>query len=156
MGGSALRAMAFAKPVVVLGEDGFAAILGPHTVEQFLWQGFYGLGDGDTDPRELARLIDDLLSDPARRHQLGEYARQLVVTRFDVRAEAERLEEIYAHALATPRRALSTARDVVTSANGLVIHKLNRRMAARRGALATDDMNAKAAIRRRWSAERAR
>ncbi len=64
MGGSALRAMAFAKPIIVLGEDGFANPLTPESVDEFLWHGFYGLGDGDIAPSKLADSIAALLSDP--------------------------------------------------------------------------------------------
>ncbi len=61
MGGSALRAMAFAKPLVVLGERGFSEVLEPHTWEQFLWSGFFGIGDGDVGDRSPAS------PEPARR-----------------------------------------------------------------------------------------
>jgi len=65
MGGSALRAMAFAKPLVVLGERGFSEVLEPHTWEQFLWSGFFGIGDGDRR-RPARRPVRSLLADPNR------------------------------------------------------------------------------------------
>src|SRR5262249_26735596 len=53
MGGSALRAMAFAKPVIIIGERGFAAPFNPQTAESFYEKGIYGLGDGGTDNSRL-------------------------------------------------------------------------------------------------------
>ena len=95
MGGSALRAMAFAKPLVVLGELGFALPVTPETVDTFLWQGFYGLGDGDRRPEGLADLLRPLLADPARRGELGAFARQWVEGRFSLVAAGERQEQLY-------------------------------------------------------------
>ena len=45
-GGSALRGMAFGKPVVVVGEDGFSELLTSDSSPIFLQQGWYGLGPG--------------------------------------------------------------------------------------------------------------
>jgi len=45
-GGSALRGMAFAKPLVVIGEEGFSELLTPESTPTFLRQGWYGLGPG--------------------------------------------------------------------------------------------------------------
>ena len=58
MGGSALRAMAFAKPLVVQGEGGFWELLTPDTVDRFLWTGWYGVGD---DPARGAAVLADIL-----------------------------------------------------------------------------------------------
>ena len=46
MGGSALRAMAFGKPVVVVGEHGFSVPFNPQTAESLYYKGFGGVGDG--------------------------------------------------------------------------------------------------------------
>ena len=45
--------MAFAKPLVVVGERGFSRVLDEDTLPTFLHQGWYGLGDGRPD--DLAR-----------------------------------------------------------------------------------------------------
>ena len=49
MGGSALRSMAFAKPLVVLGERGFSRVLDHRSAPLFAFQGWYGLGAGRPD-----------------------------------------------------------------------------------------------------------
>ena len=46
MGGSALRGMAFAKPVIVVGEKNFAEVFDQDTAQGFYDRGIYGLGDG--------------------------------------------------------------------------------------------------------------
>ena len=44
MGGSALRALAFSKPLIVQGERGFFELLTPRSLPTFEWQGWYGVG----------------------------------------------------------------------------------------------------------------
>ena len=66
MGGSALRAMAFGRPLVVQGEQGFWELLTPDTVDRFLWTGWYGAGEGrEHGPARLEALLRGLLDDPA-------------------------------------------------------------------------------------------
>jgi glycosyltransferase involved in cell wall biosynthesis len=100
MGGSVLRGMAFAKPVVVVGEQGFSDVVTPETVQRFLDEGFYGTGDGDLDPAPLSWQLDGLLADRDRRARLGAYGRELVRARFDLGVAAATLEQIYERALA--------------------------------------------------------
>jgi glycosyltransferase involved in cell wall biosynthesis len=63
MGGSALRALAFARPLVVLGEDGFSEVFSPATADRFLWAGFYGTGGGDVGPGPLCAQLGGLLDE---------------------------------------------------------------------------------------------
>jgi len=143
MGGSALRAMAFAKPLVVLGEDGFSEVFGPETLEVFLWQGFYGIGDADPTPARLAAQIEDLLADPERARTLGAFARRTVEARFSLGNEAAALERIYDGARAAVPAAARRWRESARSAAQVSWHQ-GRRIAARRlGRGSTDDFNAK-------------
>ena len=48
MGGSALRGMAFGKPLMVQGEGGFWELLTPESAPMFLRQGWYGIGSTAT------------------------------------------------------------------------------------------------------------
>jgi glycosyltransferase involved in cell wall biosynthesis len=84
MGGSALRAMAFAKPVVVVGERGFSAPFSPTTAPFFYREGFYGRGDGDSKNMKLTSSLRDLCGDPVSRGQLGDFSRRFVVEHFSV------------------------------------------------------------------------
>jgi glycosyltransferase involved in cell wall biosynthesis len=100
MGGSALRAMAFAQPLVVLGIRGFFKPAGPDTADYFLQAGFYGIGEGDVTPAPLAAELRRLIDDPALRAERGNWGRQLVLDRFSLQAAAKTLDEVYERALA--------------------------------------------------------
>lgn len=83
MGSSALRAMAFGKPLIVQGERGFWKLMSPESAEEFLWTGWYGVGESAAaGPRRLRSELDMVLLDPARREELGRYSLRLVTERF--------------------------------------------------------------------------
>lgn len=104
MGGSAIRALAHGKPLIVLGEGGFSAIYEPDTVAHFRREGFYGIGvDGDPVDR-LAALVRELAEDPRRRDELGAFGLDHAMRRFGLEASADALVGIYREALASPPR----------------------------------------------------
>ncbi len=147
MGGSALRAMAFAKPLVVLGERGFSEVLEPHTWEQFLWSGFFGIGDGDRSATRLAGQVRSLLADPNRRAELGRFSRRLVEERFSLRRAAEVQEDVYRRTLAAPRPALRVLLSEASLAGAHVLaSKVGRRLPV--GRRAVDDCNGPEALAR--------
>ncbi|HET7487646.1 MAG TPA: glycosyltransferase family 4 protein [Acidimicrobiales bacterium] len=115
MGGSALRSLSFARPLVVLGEQGFSLPFDEQTVDVFLAGGFYGIGAGDPDPGPLAAQIEPLLGDPGRRAALGAMGRRLVLERFSLAAAADRLEAVYRDALRSPVPALPRVREALWS-----------------------------------------
>ena len=78
MGGSLLRAMAFGKPGVVQGEQGFFRILDSGSAREFRWRGFYGIGAGGTGEDTLVQLLDRMLADEALRKENGDFALALV------------------------------------------------------------------------------
>lgn len=96
MGSSALRAMAFGKPVVVQGERGFSLVFGPDTFDSFCWQGFFGVGKGQTDNDLLTSQIAGLLGDRERRAELGLFGRRTVEDHYSLHAAATTLLERYA------------------------------------------------------------
>lgn len=110
MGSSALRAMAFGKPVVVQGERGFWRLLDEDSLDMFLDQGWYGIGDGRDGTPDLVAVLDDLADAAVRRADLGAYAQHIVSTRFSLERAGALHEEIYRAA----RRQCSTRREVVT------------------------------------------
>jgi glycosyltransferase involved in cell wall biosynthesis len=99
MGSSALRAMAFGKPLLVQGERGFWMPFHPGTVEVFLHQGFYGLGDGTDGTGRVREALTALVRDRAGWAALGAFGRQLVVDRFSLPSAARRQLEIYHEAM---------------------------------------------------------
>jgi len=90
MGGSALRALAFRRALVVQGELGFWQLLTPESSGRFLVTGWYGIGDSSTDGAPaLERILRDILPDARRRAELGEFGRELVERRFSLDRAAE-------------------------------------------------------------------
>jgi glycosyltransferase involved in cell wall biosynthesis len=146
MGGSALRAMAFGRPLVVQGERGFWEPLTPDTVSRFLWTGWYGVGDGpEHGPARLEAHLRELLADPGRRAALGAYARELVERRFSLQAAAVRQVELYEQAIAeAPVRPREWLASGGSSASKLVAYRIRSRVDQVLGRLSADDFNAKA------------
>ena len=111
MGGSALRALAVEKPLLVQGEGGFWSIADADSLPQFRKQGWYGVGDGSGSvehcTRELSRLLD-MGSD--ERAELGRFGRRLVLDDYSLDKGAARLADIYAETL---RSAVPTTRQRV-------------------------------------------
>ncbi|GGK79344.1 hypothetical protein Sme01_21900 [Sphaerisporangium melleum] len=144
MGGSALRSLAFAKPLIVQGELGFFELLTPESEKTFLNQGWYGLGAGAHEgaPR-LEAALRRLHGDPELRRELGAYGRRLVVERFSLERAARVQLEIYEQAIADRPAALHA----FGAAAGVLGYKLRRKYARLRGTQALDDFNAVARSR---------
>ena len=84
-----MRGAAFAKPVVVVGENGFCEALKPETAEAFYYHGIYGRGDGDPHNRRLAATMSQIVESSAIRSDLGRFARKFVVERFSLESVTE-------------------------------------------------------------------
>lgn len=112
MGSSALRGMAFAKPLIVQGDSGFWLTSSPETETRFLEDGWFGAaGAGEA---QLEKALSELLDNPSLRARLGSYGRALVEERYSLGRAAERLLSIYHSELSTPptpaKRVASLAR----------------------------------------------
>ena len=117
MGSSSMRAMAFGKPVVVVGEQGFSAPLTPETAETFYHTGMYGRGDGAPDNARLVANIRALAEHPDRLAALGEFSRQFVTRHFSLEAVSALLAGYCARAVAdVPRRRAAVADGLRTAA----------------------------------------
>jgi len=105
MGGSALRGMAFGKPVVVVGERGFSLPLTPATADSLYYKGMYGIALDDQGNQRHATDIRELATQSSRgRAALGEFARQFVVRHFALEAVSTQLAQLcLAAASATPQ-----------------------------------------------------
>jgi glycosyltransferase involved in cell wall biosynthesis len=91
MGGSALRGMAFGKPVIIVGEKGFSALLAVHTAESFHYKGIYGVGDGPDGNQRLVADIRALAERPQVLPSLGAFSRKFVLDHFALETVAARL-----------------------------------------------------------------
>ncbi|NRG40849.1 glycosyltransferase family 4 protein [Rathayibacter sp. VKM Ac-2835] len=131
MGSSALRGMAFAKPLVVQGERAFWRLLTPESLPFFLEGGWYSLGDGVDGPGRLAGILAPLAADAEQRERLGALGREVVVERFSLAAAARTQAAIYAEAVAArstlPRRLRALAHPAVRYA-AYRLHPVKRRV----------------------------
>lgn len=145
MGGSALRALAFAKPLVVVGEQGFSELLTPHTLARFLTEGWFGLGAGSlgVGVPALRAALQRVLDSPSLADELGTFGRRLVVERFSLRRAAEVQEKVYLAAMKLPLGTEALTEDAVRSGAGLVGYKVHRKISRMRGRVAVDDANAR-------------
>ena len=142
MGGSALRAMAFGAPLVVQGEAGYWETLTPESLPNFLWAGWYGVGDGaERGSERLAACLMSLLADPEHRAALGEFAHRVVADRFAVTEAARRQERVYREALSGHRGV--HVRPMASAAWGLACYKVSRKWQRLRGRANPDDFNAR-------------
>ncbi len=113
MGGSALRGLAFAKPVIVHGAGGYTAVHEPGPlVEPHASRCMYGHGDHPADAKALAAQIRALADSPTRRAELGSWGRDWVVDRFSLGHVSTAFEEIYRELLRRPPGRTAWLRDL--------------------------------------------
>ncbi|MGX7678026.1 glycosyltransferase family 4 protein [Jatrophihabitans sp. DSM 45814] len=142
MGSSALRAMAFAKPLIVQGERGFWMLLTPESEATFLEQGWYGIGDGRDGSHAFELIVRDLYKNPEARAELARFARQLVVDRFSLDRAAQLQEEVYRQAVSDQRGRIGILPSFVRPAGQVMAYEVQRRWARARGTAVSDDFNA--------------
>ena len=142
MGGSALRGMAFGKPLVVQGEKGFWSLLTPQTLPLFRWTGWYGIGDGrESGVRRLREALRPLVEGPTLRQELGEFARRTVEAYFGLDEGARVQERVYRAALDRSRQRTPRAADAAGAARFLLYKRGEWRDRARRRS-SSEDFNA--------------
>jgi len=116
MGGSALRAMAFGKPVIVVGERGYSAPFGPETAASFHYRGMYGIGDGSSGNERLAADVRGLAERPERFRELGDFSRDFILRHHALEAVGARLDAFLRAAAAAPQRLGAAAADGLRTA----------------------------------------
>ncbi|MBU1336447.1 MAG: glycosyltransferase family 4 protein [Alphaproteobacteria bacterium] len=141
MGGSALRGLAFGKPLIVQGEAGFWKLCDLTTVSQFLEAGWYGLASGGDGSDALRSALEPLMDNPALRHSLGAFGRKLIVDRFSLESAARTQVSHYETAISLSARAKAT--EIARVSWGVGRHYVRRRLArALRLPTPADDFNA--------------
>jgi glycosyltransferase involved in cell wall biosynthesis len=116
MGGSALRGMAFGKPVIIVGEQAFSAPFTPETAGSFYYKGIYGLGDGSSSNDRLIADIRALAENRDNLRALGAFSREFVLKHFSLEAVCAQLEKFCCVAVAERRRPFVAAADAVRTA----------------------------------------
>ena len=102
-GGSAIRTLAFGKPLIVAAEGGFSLPFTESTRDVFFQQGFYGYDNGRVPVSRLAGQIQDLLDDAGGLQALGKLGRAIVEERYSLQAAGRQLERIYLESVGAPR-----------------------------------------------------
>jgi glycosyltransferase involved in cell wall biosynthesis len=115
MGGSALRGMAFAKPVIVVGERGFSVPLMPETENFFRYKGLYGIGRQGPHNRPLVDNIRMLVSSPAQLLALGALSLRFVSQHFSLKRISEQVAAIFESAITEQRPLHAIAADTIWS-----------------------------------------
>lgn len=96
MGTSVVRGMAFDKPVIVVGELGYAEIFTPLSSDRIAKSGFFGFGSGtDVGAEHLAGLLEELIARRDEWPSLGELGRSVTCERFAVEPVADSLAKRY-------------------------------------------------------------
>jgi glycosyltransferase involved in cell wall biosynthesis len=91
---SVLEAMAYGLPIVTRPVGG---------LKDFFEDGRMGCWTESRDPAALALILDQLVSDPVRRRQMGDYNRAYARERFAASKLAARLEALYERTLSRVR-----------------------------------------------------
>ena len=142
MGGSALRSLAFGKPLIVQGERGYFRALTPESADEFRWQGWYGIGKGsELGLSALETELSELLASAERRCEMGAFGRG-VVEEFSLERAARRQLTIYRDAYAARAELKKQLVDAGRSFLGLAAYHVGQRVARLRGRQPADDFNA--------------
>ncbi len=117
MGGSSLRGLSFGKPVVVVGEKGFAAPFNPETADSFLYRGMYGIGEGQPGNENLVSALRSFAEDEAYRHSIGAFSRQFVKDHFSLETLCRQFDALCREAISDiPSRRVTTLDALRTAA----------------------------------------
>lgn len=144
MGGSALRALAFAKPLIVQGEQGFWRLLTPDSLRGFLWTGWYGVGgSAEHGAAALEGILRQLLVDERLRRDLGAFGRSIVEDRFSLTRAAHMQLRHYRAALESPPHALPVLAGDATAFVRYARYYAGKRVRRALGRERSDDFNAR-------------
>lgn len=96
VGRSAFEGMIYGKPTLVVGENGFAGVVAPNTVDEIGWYNFSGRNQKqEVTANLLAEELGRILQNEDLARSLGSFACDFVRREIDVAQGAERIEAIY-------------------------------------------------------------
>ena len=143
MGGSALRGMAMGKPLIVQGEKGYWKTLDHESIQEFLWQGWYGVGhEGDVGEMILKKELLPLVRSPELRERLGQYSRTVVQNRFSLEGAATRQIHYYQEARIAWEDRKKIGLETLRSGSSFLGYKFRRFGERICGTMTSDDFNA--------------
>jgi glycosyltransferase involved in cell wall biosynthesis len=96
VGRSAFEGMAYGKPTLIIGENGFAGAVCEKMIDKIAWYNFSGRNQTTDDSGSLLETeIIKLLGDVDYRRQLGEFGKNFVFREIDVAHGVDRIINIY-------------------------------------------------------------
>jgi glycosyltransferase involved in cell wall biosynthesis len=96
VGRSAFEGMAFGKPTIIVGQNGFAGVMAPGKISDLAYYNFSGRNaPTEVPPSILAAEVSRLLDDSAYAAAAGSLGRDFVTREIDVRHGLERIEAVY-------------------------------------------------------------
>lgn len=98
MGGSAARALAFGKPLVVHGEAGRAELFEESTSAALARYSYWSDDEAEHPVELFSGFVTALLDDEARREELGAFGREFAIGRFGLTKMADDLAAFYREA----------------------------------------------------------
>ncbi|MGO4680979.1 glycosyltransferase family 4 protein [Microbacterium sp. 2MCAF23] len=103
MGGSAARALAFGRPLIVHGEAGWSCLFEESSAAMLARSSFWSPERPEDPVGDLVRIAEPLIADPARWEDLGGFGRRFAQQRFGLDAMTDRLAAFYAEAVGAYR-----------------------------------------------------
>jgi glycosyltransferase involved in cell wall biosynthesis len=116
MGGSALRAMAFGKPTIIVGEQAFARLFDAQSADAFHYTGMYGIGRGPADDGALVGEIRRTIDNATHLGAVGAMSRDFVCRKYRLDVVAAHFSQLCAAAARRRTHRLATSVDVVRTA----------------------------------------
>lgn len=126
MGGSAARALAFGRPLIVQGESGTAELFTPEASADLFRRSFWSPEEAEAPVERLVALIESIVERPERRHELGRFGRTFAVSHFGLPAMAERLAQVYEQALRAPHARRGWVLDLARSTRNRAERAIDR------------------------------
>ncbi|CAH0122847.1 glycosyltransferase family 4 protein [Microbacterium sp. Bi121] len=99
MGGSAARALAFGRPLIVQGEAGWSCLFDEGTARMLARSSYWSPERPERPVEDLVKIAEPLIADRERRVALGALGRDFAVDRFGLDAMSERMAQFYAHSV---------------------------------------------------------
>lgn len=99
MGGSAARALAFGRPLIVQGEAGWSQLFEEDSAASLARSSFWSPIRPHDPVSDLVTIARPLLADSARREGLSRFGREFAVGRFGLEAMSDRMAQFYSAAL---------------------------------------------------------
>ena len=113
MGSSAARSLAFGKPLVVVGENGWSQTFTPKSASTLFRDSFWSPSEIGNPIELLCNQLGPLALNPSLRIELGGFGRQFAEANFGLEEMAARLAIIYREALVTGRQPWNWVLDLV-------------------------------------------